>query len=131
MTFQWSIWGNFSTSKPSPLSHCVIVYHLQTPRKTRCCTRVVETFIRVHNDNNSATIVGAVVYIAVNIRHTNFCIYGWTLLKISIILKKVQIKVVQNSISYKKLSGRICLSPQGVELGGFIDWHVWNTGRGK
>ncbi len=29
--------------------------------------------------------------------------------------KKVQVKMVQNSISYKKLNGCICLSPSGVE----------------
>ncbi len=28
------------------------------------------------------------IYIAVNIKYTNFCIYGWMLLKIPIILKK-------------------------------------------
>ncbi len=33
--------------------------------------------------------------------------------------KKVQIKVVRNWISYKKVSGHICLSPPGVELGVF------------
>ncbi len=40
------------------------------------------------------------------------------LTKIPIIKKKVQIKIVQNSISYKKLNGCICLSPPGVELKG-------------
>ncbi len=31
--------------------------------------------------------------------------------------KKLQIKIVQNLISYKKLSGCICLSLPGVEVG--------------
>ncbi len=30
----------------------------------------------MHNDKNSATIVAAAVYIAVNVKHTNFYIYG-------------------------------------------------------
>ncbi len=33
--------------------------------------------------------------------------------------KKLQIKVVRNGISYKKVSGHICLSSPRVELGGF------------
>ncbi len=33
------------------------------------------------------------------------------------IKKKLQIKIVQNSISYKKLSESVCLPPSGVEAG--------------
>ncbi len=44
--------------------------------RTRYRTRFAQTFIRMHNDKNSATIVGAVIYIAVSVKHTNFCIYG-------------------------------------------------------
>ncbi len=123
------------------------------------------------------------ILVAVNVKHKNFCIYGWTLLKILIILKKasnksclelnfiqkvrertylpplpqsgamgierliwlkyyivlkqeitfnlglnyqkyashqkkLQIKVVWNWISYKKVRECICLSPFGVELWG-------------
>ncbi len=36
----------------------------------------------------------------------------------------LQIKVVEHCFSYKKVSGCICLSPQGVELGGSKDSHV-------
>ncbi len=39
-----------------------------------------------------------------------------TLPKIRIISKKLQVKVVQDSISYKKVNGRVYLSPTGVEL---------------
>ncbi len=35
-------------------------------------------------------------------------------------------KIVQNWISYKKLSGRICLSPPGVKIEGFEDYDLWN-----
>ncbi len=37
------------------------------------------------------------------------------------IKKMFQIKVLQNLISYKKLSWRICVSPSGVEQGGSKD----------
>ncbi len=38
--------------------------------------------------------------------------------------KKLKIKIVQNWITSKKVSERICLSPSRVELGGSKDWHV-------
>ncbi len=38
----------------------------------------------------------------------------------------VQIKVVRNWISYKKVSGWIFLSPPEVKLGGSKDCRVWN-----
>ncbi len=41
--------------------------------------------------------------------------------------KKLQIKVVRNWISYKKVRERMCLSPPRVQLGGLKDWHVWST----
>ncbi len=47
--------------------------------------------------------------------------------------KKVQIKVVQNWISYKKVSMCICLSPQSGARGS-KDGHVWSIimqGTGK
>ncbi len=47
---------------------------------------------------------------------------GWTLLKIRIILKKLQIKVFRHQILDKKVCEGICLSPPpGVELGGSKD----------
>ncbi len=36
------------------------------------------------------------------------------------------IKVGKHSISYQKVSGRICLLPLGGELGACKDWHFWN-----
>ncbi len=36
-------------------------------------------------------------------------------------------KVVEHSISYKKLSGCLCLSPPGVELGGSKDVLNWES----
>ncbi len=36
-----------------------------------------------------------------------------------------QIKTVQNLISYKKVSGPICLSLPGVGLGGWKDCHIY------
>ncbi len=36
--------------------------------------------------------------------------------------KKLQLKVVQNWISYRKVCERICLSPQGAELSPSKDW---------
>ncbi len=41
--------------------------------------------------------------------------------------KMLQIKVVENYISYKKLSWHTCLCSPGVELGGSKDCHVSNT----
>ncbi len=41
------------------------------------------------------------------------------------IKKKLQIKVVQNWISYKKVRECMCLSPPGVELWGSRDTHLW------
>ncbi len=38
----------------------------------------------------------------------------------------LQIKVVQNLIFYKKVKGRISLSPSGVELGGSKYGHFLN-----
>ncbi len=38
--------------------------------------------------------------------------------------KNLQIKVVQNSILYKKVTGCIRLSPTGVELEGFKDCYL-------
>ncbi len=38
--------------------------------------------------------------------------------------KKIQIKVVKHWILYKKVSGRIRLSPSRMELGGFKDCHL-------
>ncbi len=35
--------------------------------------------------------------------------------------KSLQVKVVKDSVSYKKVSGCVCLSPLGVKLGGFDD----------
>ncbi len=46
----------------------------------------------------------------------------------------IQIKTVQNWISYKKLTECKCLSPLGVELGSSKDCYVWNIivyGNGK
>ncbi len=40
-------------------------------------------------------------------------------------------KVVQNKISYKKLSGRISLSPPAVKLGGSKDLPFFKSGTGK
>ncbi len=40
--------------------------------------------------------------------------------------KKLQIKVVRNRISPKKVLERICLSPPRVELRGSKDQYVWN-----
>ncbi len=40
--------------------------------------------------------------------------------------KMLQIKLAKNSISYKKLSGRTCLSPPRVELRDSKNCHVWN-----
>ncbi len=51
---------------------------------------------------------------------------GWMLKKHRLYGKIFQIKVVENYISYKKLTGRTCLSPPGVERGGSKYWHVWN-----
>ncbi len=45
---------------------------LQTPRRTRLGTRLVQTFIHMHYDKSSAMIIGATVYIAVNVKYTNF-----------------------------------------------------------
>ncbi len=39
---------------------------------------------------------------------------------------KLQIKVVQNWILYKKVCKSICPSPSRVELGGSKDWYGWN-----
>ncbi len=39
----------------------------------------------------------------------------------------VQMKVIAESISYKKLSGRLPLSPQEVEIGGSKDSNFWNN----
>ncbi len=47
----------------------------------------------------------------------SFHIQGSTLLKVHITRKKLQIKVVWNWISYKKVPKSICLSPHRVELG--------------
>ncbi len=38
--------------------------------------------------------------------------------------KKPEVKVVENSISYKKLRGRTCLSPLRMELGDSKDCRV-------
>ncbi len=46
------------------------------------------------------------------------------------IRKMLQIQIVQNSISYKKLSGSICLSIPGVGVGVSKDCHVWNICSG-
>ncbi len=46
----------------------------------------------------------------------------------------LQIKVVQNKISYKKLSEHVPLHSLGVELGGSKDYHfeiLISTGKGK
>ncbi len=40
-----------------------------------------------------------------------------TLTKVRLYQKIVQIKVVENLLSYKKVNGRTCLSLPGVELG--------------
>ncbi len=56
--------------------------------ETRWRTPLVQMFIRMHNDKNSAMIIGAVVYVAVNVKHTKFCIYNSTLPKIHITTKK-------------------------------------------
>ncbi len=40
--------------------------------------------------------------------------------------KNLQIKVVRNWISYKKVPERIRLSPPRVELGDAKDWYGWN-----
>ncbi len=53
-------------------------------------------------------------------------LWGSTLPKIRITSKKLQIKVVQNWISYKKVRERICLTPPWVELDGSKDQYVWN-----
>ncbi len=37
-----------------------------------------------------------------------------------------KIEIVRNWISYKKVPGRICLSPPQVELGGSKDQYIWN-----
>ncbi len=50
------------------------------------------------------------------------------------IKKLLQIKVVENKISYKKVRGCVCLSSLGVNLRGLQDCHVWNIimyGNGK
>ncbi len=41
--------------------------------------------------------------------------------------KTLHIKVVDNSTSYKKLGERACVSPPGVEVGGWKDCHVSNN----
>ncbi len=47
-------------------------------------------------------------------------------------IKKFQIKIiVQNLISYRKLTGCICLAIPGMELMGLNDWHGRNTGVEK
>ncbi len=40
--------------------------------------------------------------------------------------KIVQIKVVENWISYEKGNGGTCLPPPGVELEGLKDCRLWN-----
>ncbi len=45
---------------------------------------------------------------------------GSMLPQIPLYQKKLHIKVVQNWISYKKIRERICLSPPGLELGGYL-----------
>ncbi len=49
------------------------------------------------------------------------------MLKIRIKLKKLQIKVVRNWISYKKVRECIRLSLPGVGLVGLKDWYGWNS----
>ncbi len=39
----------------------------------------------------------------------------------------LQIRIVQNSISYKKLRECVCPSLPGMELGGFKDYHAYNN----
>ncbi len=85
------------------------VADLQTPRRTRWRTPLIQKFIRMYNDKNSATIVGAAIYIAVKIKHTNFCIYGWTLPKISIIRKKASNKSC-SELNFKQKSSRARMS---------------------
>ncbi len=53
-------------------------------------------------------------------------LWGSMMLKIRILWKKLQIKVVRNRISPKKVCKRICLSPPRVEIGGSKDQYVWN-----
>ncbi len=45
-------------------------------------------------------------------------------LKYQLYRKVLQTKVLQNYISYEKLSGRTSLSPPGVELGGSKDSNI-------
>ncbi len=49
---------------------------------------------------------------------------GWSLPKVH--KKIVQVKVVQNCISYKKVRGHTCLSHSGLELEGSKDWYILN-----
>ncbi len=53
-------------------------------------------------------------------------LWGSTLSKICITLKKLQIKVDWNWISYKIVCECICLSLTQEERGGFKDQYVWN-----
>ncbi len=40
--------------------------------------------------------------------------------------KLFQTEIVKHSISYRKVSGRVCLSPPGGELQVSKDWHFQN-----
>ncbi len=86
--------------------------------ETRWHTPLIQTFIRMHNDKNSAMIVDAAVYIAVNEKHTNFCIYGWMLLKILVIFKKVSNKSC-SELNFVQKSSRVhmCISLQSGARG--------------
>ncbi len=44
--------------------------------------------------------------------------------KYAVLQKKLQIKVVWDWISYKKVPERICLSPPGVDLESSKDWYL-------
>ncbi len=69
------------------------MYEVQTPVRTRYLNRhiayVKEWFRKnvIFVMKDSATVVSAAVYIAVNVKYTNFCFYGGTLLKIRVIEK--------------------------------------------